>query len=94
MSANNHGGARADVEIPSMLDLVRLSRRPLFPPGGIDICRQIALLHPCEKGYLTADIGAAGRKQRSAAQVDQVEHGRNFHVDAGATIGVGGQEGI
>jgi SAM-dependent methyltransferase len=30
--------------IPSMLDLVHLSRRPLFPPGGIDLCRQIALL--------------------------------------------------
>lgn len=29
---------------PSMLDLVRLSRRPLFPPGGIELYRQIALL--------------------------------------------------
>jgi len=44
MSADTHGGARPGVEIPSMLDLVHLSRRPLFPPGGIDICRQIALL--------------------------------------------------
>ncbi len=44
MSTDNHGGARADMDIPSMLDLVHLSRRPLFPPGGIDLCRQIALL--------------------------------------------------
>ena len=27
-----------------MLDLIHLSRRPLFPPGGVDLCRQIALL--------------------------------------------------
>ena len=33
-----------------MLDLVRLSRRPLFPPGGIDICRQIALLTDMKEG--------------------------------------------
>ncbi len=32
------------VDVPSMLDLVRLSRRPLFPPGGAQLCRQIALL--------------------------------------------------
>lgn len=31
-------------DVPSMLDLVRLSRRPLFPPGGAELCRQIALL--------------------------------------------------
>ena len=29
---------------PSMLDLVRLSPRPLFPPGGVDLYRQVALL--------------------------------------------------
>ena len=50
MSADTHGGARADVEIPSMLDLVNLSRRPLFPPGGIDLCRQIALLTDMKEG--------------------------------------------
>ncbi len=33
-----------------MLDLVHLSRRPLFPPGGIDICRQIALLTGMKAG--------------------------------------------
>lgn len=30
--------------MPSMLDLIHLSRRPLFPPGGVDLYRQIALL--------------------------------------------------
>ena len=50
MSAHTYGGARADMEIPSMLDLVHLSRRPLFPPGGVDLCRQIALLTDMKEG--------------------------------------------
>lgn len=50
MPVDTHGGARADVEIPSMLDLVHLSRRSLLPPGGIDICRQIALLTGMKEG--------------------------------------------
>ena len=50
MSADTHGGARAGVEIPSMLDLVHLSRRPLFPPGGIELYRQIALLTNMKDG--------------------------------------------
>lgn len=33
-----------------MLDLVRLSRRPLFPPGGRDLYRQIALLTDMVEG--------------------------------------------
>ena len=33
-----------------MLDLVRLSRRPLFPPGGAALCRQIALLTDLDEG--------------------------------------------
>ena len=33
-----------------MLDLVHLSRRPLFPPGGIELCRQIALLTDMKEG--------------------------------------------
>jgi SAM-dependent methyltransferase len=44
MSADAHGGAPVDMKIPSMLDLIHLSRRPLFPPGGVELCRQIALL--------------------------------------------------
>jgi ubiquinone/menaquinone biosynthesis C-methylase UbiE len=33
-----------------MLDLIRLSRRPLFPPGGRDLCRQVALLTDLHEG--------------------------------------------
>lgn len=32
------------IDVPSMLDLIRLSPRALFPPGGVDLYRQIALL--------------------------------------------------
>ena len=44
MSADTYGGVRSDMKIPSMLDLIHLSRRPMFPPGGIELYRQIALL--------------------------------------------------
>jgi len=37
-------------EVPSMLDLIRLSRRPLFPPGGRELCRQVALLTDLREG--------------------------------------------
>jgi ubiquinone/menaquinone biosynthesis C-methylase UbiE len=30
--------------VPSMLDLIRLSPRRIFPPGGVDLFRQVALL--------------------------------------------------
>ncbi len=42
-----------------MLDLVRLSRRPLFPPGGAELCRQIALLTDLAEGHevLVASCG-------------------------------------
>jgi SAM-dependent methyltransferase len=61
--------------VPSMLDLVRLSPRLLFPPGGVDLYRQIALLTEmseddevldvaCGKGvsleYFVKEFGAHG----------------------------------
>jgi SAM-dependent methyltransferase len=36
--------------VPSMLDLVRLSSRTLFPPGGKELYRQIALLTDMQAG--------------------------------------------
>jgi ubiquinone/menaquinone biosynthesis C-methylase UbiE len=51
------GGSRADGPppeegpfVPSMLDLIRLSPRPVFPPGGRDLYRQIAILTEMEEG--------------------------------------------
>jgi SAM-dependent methyltransferase len=37
-------GSPAPADVPSMLDLIRLSSRALFPPGGRELYRQIALL--------------------------------------------------
>jgi SAM-dependent methyltransferase len=45
---------------PSMLDLVRLSPAPVFPPGGEDLYRQIALLTELEEGKEVLDA-ACGR---------------------------------
>jgi hypothetical protein len=36
--------------VPSMLDLVRLSPRRLFPPGGVELFRQVALLTDMSEG--------------------------------------------
>ncbi len=36
--------------VPSMLDLVRLSPKPLFPPGGRELYHRIALLTGMEEG--------------------------------------------
>ena len=42
---------------PSMLDLVRLSPRRLFPPGGVDLVRQIALLSGMSEGDEVLVVG-------------------------------------
>ena len=39
-----------------MLDLVRLSRRHLFPPGGVELYRQIALLTDLAPGLEVLDV--------------------------------------
>lgn len=48
------GGA---VTSPSTLDLVRLSPRRLFPPGGEPLYRQIALLTGMEPDHEVLDVG-------------------------------------
>lgn len=47
-----------DPRVPSMLDLVRLSPRLLFPPGDVDLYRQIALLTEMEEGDEVLDVAA------------------------------------
>jgi SAM-dependent methyltransferase len=44
--------------VPSMLDLVRLSPRRLFPPGGEELYRQIALLTEMRPGLEVLDVAA------------------------------------
>ena len=43
---------------PSMLDLVRMSPKRLFPPGGVDLYRQIALLTDMVPGLEVLDVAA------------------------------------
>lgn len=44
MPSNPSGEGTKKTEVPSMVDLVRLARRPAFPPGGPELYRQIARL--------------------------------------------------
>ena len=53
-------GSRREGATPSMLDLVQLSRRALFPPGGQDLYRQIAILTEMKKGDEVL-VAACGR---------------------------------
>ena len=53
MRPDENGAERVEADVPSMLDLIRLSRRPLFPPGGVELCRQIALLTEMKAAYET-----------------------------------------
>ncbi len=41
---------------PSMLDLIHLARRPLLPPGGRDLYRQIGLLAGLREGAEVLDV--------------------------------------
>ena len=43
---------------PSMLDLVRLSPRRLFPPGGADLYRQAARLMDLSPGIELLDVAS------------------------------------
>jgi SAM-dependent methyltransferase len=51
-------GKGTDARSPSMLDLVRLSPQRLFPPGGEDLYRQVALLTGLGPGMELLDVAA------------------------------------
>lgn len=56
---SDHAGAPGSFPAaPSMLDMVRLSPRPLFPPGGVDLYRQIALLAEMSEGDEVLDVSS------------------------------------
>ena len=44
--------------VPSMLDLVRMSPKRLFPPGGVHLYRQIAVLTEMAPGLEVLDVAA------------------------------------
>jgi ubiquinone/menaquinone biosynthesis C-methylase UbiE len=60
MPAYDPSSAESDTSPPSMLDLIRLSPKRLFPPGGVELYRQIALLTGMAEGLEVLDV-ACGR---------------------------------
>lgn len=58
MPSNEDGAGERDSLVPSMLDLVRLSRKRLFPPGGVELYRQIALLTEMSPGLEVLDVAS------------------------------------
>jgi len=58
VSGSNRPGGTTPAVAPSMLDLVRLSPRLLFPPGGRDLYRQIALLSDLGEGDEVLVVGS------------------------------------
>jgi len=56
MPPNLPGTGSDTAPVPSMLDLIRLSPRLLFPPGGVDLYRQIALLAELSEGDEVLDV--------------------------------------
>jgi len=59
-SSNDSPRAVAPHGEPTLLDLIRLSRAPVFPPGGEDIYRQIGVLTEMGEGTEVLDV-ACGR---------------------------------
>ena len=51
-----HASGTAPPDVPSMLDLIRLSPRLLLPPGGVELYRKIALLTDLAEGSEVLDV--------------------------------------
>lgn len=58
MPSDHPGAVGLTPSAPSMLDMVRLSPRPLFPPGGEALYRQIALLAEMSEGDEVLDVSS------------------------------------
>lgn len=56
VSPGETGSAETLTSPPSMLDLIRLSPRRLFPPGGVELYRQIALLTGMTEDHEVLDV--------------------------------------
>lgn len=67
---------------PSMLDLVRLSPRRLFPPGGQALYRQIALLTGMERDTEVLDVGCGRGVTLEYFVQEYGVHGSGIEEDA------------
>ena len=69
-------------DVPSMLDLVRLSPRALFPPGGRELYRQIALLTEMRPGSEVAVVGCGAGVTLEYFVREHGAHGFGVDFDA------------
>jgi len=58
MPTNEVGSTPRGELVPSMLDLIRLSPKRLFPPGGVELYRQIALLTEMSPALEVLDVAS------------------------------------
>ena len=58
MRLTETGAIAHALNIPSMLDVVRLSPRKIFPPGGVELYRQIAVLTEMRSGTEVLDVAS------------------------------------
>ncbi len=66
-----------------MLDLVRLSPQLLFPPGGVDLYRQIALLTDLSEGHEVLDVACGKGVPLEYFVREYGAHGSGVDVDGG-----------
>ena len=59
MPPTDYGAMDSLPNVPSMLDLLRISPRRLFPSGSAELCHQIGLLTGMSEGLEVLD-GACG----------------------------------
>jgi ubiquinone/menaquinone biosynthesis C-methylase UbiE len=78
-SRDDPGGASG---APSMLDLVRLSPKPLFPPGGEELARQIAVLSGMGEGTEVLLVGCGKAVSLEFFVRDYGVHGSGIEQDA------------
>lgn len=69
-------------QAPSMLDLIRLSPRLLFPPGGPELYRQIALLSDLSEGDEVLVAGSANGVTLEHFVTEHGVHGSGVDFDA------------
>ena len=70
-----------DRAVPSMMDLIRLARRPLFPPGGVDLYRQIAILTDMDDGAEVLDVACGNALPLEWFVTEYGVHGSGVDVD-------------
>lgn len=82
MPQTPEGKRGPSAHVPSMLDLVRLSSRLLFPPGGVDLYRQIALLTDLSEGDEVLDVACGNGVPLEYFVREHGAHGSGVDVDA------------